>query len=108
MGSAPAAERPGVSQNFAVMVFGPKAGTQVSVAAASTSAQSVIGQTKIVISCTTLCHIIFGGTTVAAAQSTDYPLQPNTDYVFDVTPGRDHFRVIRDSADGTLIWAPAA
>lgn len=97
-----------MSQNFAVMVFGPKAGTQVSVTAASTSAQSLVGQTRVVISSTTLCHIIFGGSSVAAAQSTDYPLQPSTDYVFDVTPGRDYFRVIRDSADGTLTWAPAA
>lgn len=97
-----------MAQNFAVMVFGPTAGTQVSVAATSTTAQSVVGQTRIVISSTTLCHIIFGASNVAAAQATDYPLQPVTDYVFDVTPGRDYFRVIRDAADGTLTWAPTA
>lgn len=94
--------------NAAVMVFGPLAGTQVSVTSTSTAAQSLAGKTRVVISCTTLCHIIFGGTTVAAAQSTDYPLQPNTDYVFDIVSGRDNFRVIRDSADGTLTWASVA
>mgnify|MGYP000959800095 CR=1 FL=1 len=95
-----------MAQNFAVMSYGPRAGTAVSVSAASTSAQDLgAGTTRVVISSTTLCHIIFGDSSVAAAQSTDYPLQPNTDYVFDIAPFCRYFRVIRDSASGTLTWA---
>lgn len=97
-----------MSQNFSVYRYGPTAGTSVSVTATSTNAAQITGCIRIVMNSTVKAHIIFGGSLVAAAQTSDFPMAANTDYVFEVAPGRDYYRIIRDSADGTLIWAPVA
>lgn len=99
-----------MAQNFAVMIYPPiGAANNVSYTGTSTSAQDTGASTiKIMLSATTLCHIRFGDSGVGSAVATDYPIQPNVDYVFDIGPGSRYFTVIRDATSGTLYWVKVA
>jgi hypothetical protein len=88
-----------------LITLGPLAGNSVSITGTSTAAQNLGSVLRIVITSTTKTHIRFGASDVGAAVTTDFPLEANQPYTFDVAPGRQYFRAIRASADGTLIWA---
>ena len=50
-------------------------------------------------------HIVFGDANVAAATTSRRRLFAGQEYQWECTPSREtHFRVIRNSADGTLYW----
>lgn len=89
-----------------IKIYGPLAGTAVSVTGTSTAAQDLGDQTqKVMITVTATVRIRFGDANVGAAVSTDQALYASQNYVFDVSPGTRYFRVIQDSASGTLTWA---
>lgn len=94
-----------MSQNYAVMIFGPQAGTQVPVGVASTGAQDLGSATRIAVKVTQSVYIRFGNEDVGAAVATDYYLDAGKDYAFDVAPFCQFFRAIRLSADSVLTWA---
>jgi hypothetical protein len=88
------------------------ANNTVATAAASTAAQS-LGQVSpgngsgfyVTMVCTQDAHIRFGISTVAAATASDYLLRAGIGEEFWCESSDDtHFRVIRDTADGTLHW----
>lgn len=78
-----------------------------SITGTSTSAIALpSGALKVWLSAAEQIHVIFGTSAVAAAVvATCAPLQPDTDYVFDVPAGVTHFRAIRNSATGDLYCA---
>ena len=92
-----------------IKIYGPLAGTAVAVSGTSTAAQDLGDQTqKIMITVTATVRIRFGDASVGAAVSTDQALYASQNYVFDVAPFTRYFRVIQDSASGTLTWAKVA
>jgi len=95
-----------MATNFAVMVYAPGAGNSQSTGAASSAAVDVgAGTTRIIVTCDQDAHIRFGTSAVGAAVATDWPIWARIPQVFDITNAGHYFRVIRDSANGTLYWA---
>jgi len=92
-----------------IKIYGPLAGNSVAFSGTSTAAQDLGDQTqKVMITVTGTARVRFGDSSVGAAVSTDQALYSSQNYVFDVSPGTRYFRVIQDSASGTLIWAKVA
>lgn len=92
-----------------IKIYGPLAGNSVAFSGTSTAAQDLGDQTqKVMITVTGTARVRFGDSNVGAAVSTDQALYSSQNYVFDVSPGTRYFRVIQDSASGTLIWAKVA
>jgi hypothetical protein len=92
-----------------IKIYGPLAGNSVAFSGTSTAAQDLGDQTqKVMITVTGTVRVRFGDANVGAAVSTDQALYSSQNYVFDVSPGTRYFRVIQDSASGTLIWAKVA
>lgn len=92
-----------------VQIYGPGPGTQLTVTGTSSAAQDLgEGTVRIVIKCAETSCIRFGTATVGAAVTTDFPLEADKDYVFDVSPGTRYFRVIQLSTGGLLTWAKVA
>lgn len=87
-------------------------GTPVAYTAVSSAAQA-IGNTAqneyIIICATTDCHIRFGKGDPGAATANDMIVPAKQFVRFDLRKDQeDNFRVIRDSADGTLYWYRAS
>ena len=92
-----------------VKIYGPGAGTSVAFSGTSTAAQDLGDQTqRVMITVSGTARVRFGDANVGAAVSTDQALFASQNYVFDVSPGTRYFRVIQDTASGTLIWAKVA
>lgn len=92
-----------------VKIYGPQAGNNVSVTGTSTSAQNLGADTqRILLKVGEAAYIRFGTSSVGAAVSTDYLLEADKDYVFDVAPFCQYFRVLRVASDSTLYWAKVA
>lgn len=86
------------------------ANNTVAVTSASTAAQS-LGQVQngsgfwVTMVCTQDAHVRFGISTVGASTTSDYLLRAGVAEEFWCESNLDtHFRVIRDTADGTLHW----
>ena len=99
-------------QAVRVMPWG--AGATVSVTGTSSSATDLTGSKGqgVMFKCDVPFHMIWGASTVAAAQTTDLQLDANVIYRIDIpSPATDwgYFRVIRGgSTSGTLYYATIA
>lgn len=66
------------------------------------------GTVRVIMQATEACYIRFGESDVGAALTSDWPINADVPYVFDINPGNRYFRVIRASTDGNLVWALCA
>lgn len=79
---------------------------RVAVAVASTAAAELPREagSKYFVTTTTACYIKAGGAAVAAASSTEYTFFLPANFSGIVRVPGDYVRVIRDTADGTLVF----
>lgn len=94
----------------ALIVLPPDANVTATVYTGTSTAAVAIGFANqyITMISTTACHIVFGSSGVTAATINHWLIPANTEFTRFI-PGSSynaftHFRVIQDSASGTLYW----
>ncbi len=98
------------ASNMLVMAPTGVSNSATSVTASSTAAVALpTNASRIWITCNELVHVIIGDASVAAAVvATCHPLQPDTDYVFDLNPSQTHIRMIAATTTGVVYIDRAA
>ena len=94
----------GAAANLLVMAPTGVSNSATSVTTSSTAAVALpVGASRIWIVAIEAIHIIFGDSGVAAAVvATCPPLQPDVDYIFDLSPSQTHVRMIAASVTGLV------